>query len=75
MEEIHIVIAETLGVNGEFTTEVYPHRNEDDAHKEACELIADMAKMMMMDVDPEKEWELKGEGWFYRVKIFSRNIF
>lgn len=71
MEKLHIVIAETMGTDGEFYTEVYPCKGSEDAQDTMCSLIADMAETMGYDLPTEDisiTTELNGEGWWYRVR-------
>ena len=69
MGKIYFVVAETLGTDGEFYSEVYPCSSEQDAGECATSLVADMAITMGIeeDLDPYT-WKLEGEGWFYRVR-------
>ena len=68
--KIHIVIAECLGTDGEFSAEVYPCKTDKDAYDMGCSLIADMAETMSVEnVNPETDWELYGNEWFYRVRV------
>lgn len=71
MDRLHIVIAETMGTDGEFYTEVYPCKSDKDAFDTMCNLIADMAETMGIDIPSENICvtnELQGEGWWYRVR-------
>ena len=71
MNKLHIVIAETMGTDGEFYSEVYPCKDSKDAHDTMCSLIADMAETMDYDLPTEDicvTTELNGEGWWYRVR-------
>lgn len=71
MDRLHIVIAETMGTDGEFYTEVYPCKSDKDAFDTMCELIEEMAVAMDVDLPTEDVCitrELNGEGWWYRVK-------
>ena len=71
MDRLYIVIAETMGTDGEFYTEVYPCKSDKDAFDTACNLIADMAETMGVNLPTEDiciTSELSGEGWWYRVK-------
>ena len=43
MGNLHIVVAETMGTDGEFFAETYPCKSDKDAFDTACGLIADMA--------------------------------
>jgi hypothetical protein len=61
MDKIYIVVAETMGTDGEFYSETYDC---------ACSLIADMAETMEWErVNPETAWEIGNEEWWYRVRI------
>lgn len=75
MEKIYIVVAETMGTDGEFYSETYPCKTDKEAYDCACGLIADMAETMdcSEDVNPEKDWELGNEEWWYRVRIDTHN--
>lgn len=71
MDRLHIVIAETMGTDGEFYTETYPCRNDKDAFDTMCGLIEEMAETMGVNIPTEDiciTKELNGEGWWYRVK-------
>lgn len=71
MNKLHIVIAETMGTDGEFYSEVYPCKDSKDAHDTMCSLIADMAETMDYDLPTEDisiTTELNGEDWWYRVR-------
>lgn len=71
MNKLHIVVAETMGTDGEFYSEVYPCKDSKDAHDTMCSLIADMAETMDYDLPTEDisiTTELNGEDWWYRVR-------
>ena len=71
MNELHIVVAETMGTDGEFYSEVYPCKDSKDDHDTMCSLIADMAETMDYDLPTEDisiTTELNGEDWWYRVR-------
>ena len=71
MNKLHIVVAETMGTDGEFYSEVYPCKDSKDAHDTMCSLIADMAETMDYDLPIEDisiTTELNGEDWWYRVR-------
>lgn len=69
MGKIYFVVAETLGTDGEFYSEIYPCSSSQDAGECATSLIADMAITMGIEecIDPYT-WGIKGENWFYRVR-------
>jgi hypothetical protein len=71
-----ITIAECMGTDGEFSSEVYPSTSEQDANEMAVSLISDMIETMYMDkdIDPYTNWELEGDGWFYRVRVEEHEI-
>lgn len=75
MDKIYIVVAETMGTDGEFYSETYPCKTDKEAYDCACGLIADMAETMdcSEDINPEKDWELGNEEWWYRVRIDTHN--
>lgn len=68
--KLYITIAETLGTDNEFTSEVYLSLSPQEAGEMCASLIADMIETMDLDrnIDPTATWELKGDGWFYRVR-------
>ena len=71
MNKLHIIVAETMGTDGEFYSEVYPCKDSKDAHDTMCSLIADMAETMDYDLPTEDisiTTELNGEDWWYRVR-------
>ena len=71
MNKLHIVVAETMGTDGEFYSEVYPCKDSKDATDTMCSLIADMAETMDYDLPTEDisiTTELNGENWWYRVR-------
>ena len=71
MGNLHIVVAETMGTDGEFYTEVYPCKSDKDAFDTMCGLIVDMAETMDYDLPTEDistTTELNGDGWWYRVR-------
>lgn len=70
MDILHIVVAETLGTDGEYYTEVYPCRNDKDADDTMNSLIVDMAETMHINIPSEDiciTKELKGDNWWFRV--------
>ena len=68
--KLYLTIAECLGTDGEFTSEVYPASSAQEAGEMCSSLIADMIETMDIDrnIDPTATWELEGDGWFYRVR-------
>ena len=66
-----LTIAECMGTDGEFSSEVYPSKSAQEAGEMASSLIADMIETMYVeeDIDPTATWELEGDGWFYRVRV------
>jgi hypothetical protein len=76
MEKIYIVVAETKGTDGEFYSEVFPCKTPKDAYDCACGLIADMAETMDIadDVNPETDWVVGNDDWWYRVRIDDFNL-
>lgn len=75
MGKIYFVVAETMGTDGEFYSEVYPCSSSQDAGECATSLIADMAETMGIEgeLDPYI-WQLKGENWWYRVRTESHSM-
>jgi hypothetical protein len=68
--KLYLTIAECLGTDGEFTSEVYPASSAQDAGEMCSSLIADMIETMDLDrnIDPTATWELEGDGWWFRVR-------
>lgn len=68
--KLYLTIAECLGTDGEFTSEVYPASSAQEAGEMCSSLIADMIETMDIDrnIDPTATWNLEGDGWFYRVR-------
>ena len=75
MKKIYIVVAETMGTDGEFYSEPFPCKTSQDAYDCACDLIANMAETMYVeDVNPETDWEIGNDDWWYRVRIEEFNL-
>lgn len=74
--KIWLTIAECMGTDNEFTTDVYAMTSAQEAGNHASALIADMMVAMGIDedIDVTSEWELEGDGWFYRVRIEEHEI-
>ena len=69
------IIAETLGTDGEYYTEVYNETSGQRAGEFASSLIADMCETMdVQGIDPTATWEIGGDEWFYRVKVQEAEI-
>jgi hypothetical protein len=77
MTKIYLTIAESLGTDNEFSTEVFVSMTKQEAGEMASSLISDMIKTMYdgeQEIDPTRHWELEGEGWFYRVRVEEAKI-
>lgn len=76
-EVMYVTIAETMGTDGEFSSEVYLSKNGTDANNVAETLIADMAITMDVQdkVDANRDREIVGDGWWYRVRIESQGFY
>lgn len=77
--KIWLTIAECLGTDGEFFSEVYANRSGQEAGELACSLMASMMEDMGMDInetDPTAVWEIgpKTGEWFYRVRVQEEEI-
>lgn len=74
--KIWITIAEFMGTDNEFTTDVYALTSAQEAGNHASSLIADMMVGMGIEeeIDPTSTWELEGDGWFYRVRVEEHEI-
>lgn len=68
--KLYLTIAECLGTDGEYTSEVYPATSAQEAGEMCSSLIADMIETMDLDrnIDPTATWELVGDGWWFRVR-------
>ena len=77
MTKIYLTIAESLGTDNEFSTEVFVSMTKQEAGELASSLIADMIETMYdgeQEIDPTRYWELEGDGWFYRVRVEDAEI-
>jgi hypothetical protein len=73
--KFYLIIAETLGTDGEYYTEVYAETTPQRAGEFACSLVADMCETMdVQDIDPTSDWEIYGDEWFYRVRIQEEEL-
>ena len=76
MNATYVTITETMGTDGEFYSEVYLSKTEEDAKKVEKTLIADMALTMDVDnVDATTEREIYGDGWWYRVRTEAQGFY
>lgn len=77
MNTMYVTIAETMGTDGEFYSEVYLSKTEEDAKKVEESLIADMAITMDVEdkVDATRDKEIGGDGWWYRVRTEKQGFF
>lgn len=77
MAKIYLTIAECLGTDNEFSSEVFVSMTQQEASELASSLIADMIETMYdgeQEIDPTRYWELEGEDWFYRVRVEDHEI-
>lgn len=74
--KVWMAIAECMGTDGEFSSEVYPSASSQSAGEMAVSLISNMIETMSLgeDIDPYTNWELEGDGWFYRVRVEGHEI-
>lgn len=75
--KIYLTILECMGTDGEFSSEVFTARTQQQAGEFASSLIADMVKDMYdgdEEIDPTSTWELEGDGWFYRVRVEEHEV-
>ena len=73
--ELHLIIAECLGTDNEYSSEVNVAKSAQEAGEFASSLIADMCETMdVKGVDPTKQWSIEGECWWYRVRVEKINI-
>lgn len=75
MGKIYIVVAETMGTNVGFYSEVYPYSSQQEAEECATSLIADIAETMGVKGEIDTyTWRLEGENWWFRVRIECHSI-
>jgi hypothetical protein len=77
MAKIYLTIAECLGTDNEFSSEVFVSMTQQEASELASSLIADMIETMYdgeQEIDPTRYWELEGDDWFYRVRVEDHEI-
>lgn len=75
--KIYLTIAESLGTDNEFSSELFVSTSEQQAREMATSLIADMIEEMYdgdEEIDPTRHWDMEGDGWFYRVRIESYEV-
>jgi hypothetical protein len=75
--KIWITVAECMGTDGEFSSEVFISKSAQEAGEFETSLIADMIETMYMgdeEIDPWTVRELEGDGWFYRVRTEAHEI-
>ena len=77
MNATYVTIAETMGTDGEFYSEVYLSRTEEDAKKVEEGLINDMALTMDVQdkVDANRDREIVGDGWWYKVRTEAQGFY
>jgi hypothetical protein len=64
-----------LGTDGNFYSEVELAKTSEEAFECGCSLIADMAETMSLDnVNPEEDWRLEGEEWYFQVRVEERDF-
>lgn len=77
MAKIYLTIAESLGTDNEFSSEVFVSMTQQEAGEMASSLIADMIETMYdgeQEIDPTRYWELEGDDWFYRVRVEEHEV-
>lgn len=72
--KIYIVIAETMGTDGTFTSEIYPCHSQQEAGEFAISLLYDMAETMDVESVDERIWYLHGDEWWFRVRYEEHSI-
>lgn len=80
MNGIYVTIAETMGTDGEFYSEVYLSKTEEDAKKVEETLIADMCETMSIYdadeiCDALMNKEVSGGEWWYRVRTEAQGFY
>lgn len=70
--KIYVTIAECMGTDGEFTSEVYLAKSEQEAGEMASSLMVDMAETMSVNdekFDPTRDWSIGNDDWWYKVRV------
>jgi hypothetical protein len=80
MNGIYVTIAETMGTDGEFYSEVYLSKTEEDAKKVEDILITDMCETMGIYDAGEICYakiikEVSGDGWWFRVRTEQQGFY
>lgn len=79
-EVMYVTIAETMGTDGEFYSETYLSKTEEDAKKVEDILITDMCETMSIYdadeiCDAQMNKEISGDGWWYRVRTEAQGFY
>lgn len=72
--EIHTVITESLDSKGEFSADAHAYGSEKEAQEHLVQEIATFADDKQMDIDPYSCTELKGDDWWFRVRIIKDTV-
>lgn len=74
MDILHIVVAETMGTDGEYYAEVYPCRNDKDAIRKAIPIIKENGWFVWGETDYENKltiWvtktDVRPHPWYGRM--------
>jgi hypothetical protein len=73
MDKIYIVVAETLGTDGDYFTEGEVCLTPQEAGEYATSVVAEICDEMGVEADPY-EWEAEGDGWWIRVRVEEFNL-
>lgn len=71
-QKLWLTIEEGMGTDGEFFSNAYISRTEQEAGEMASSLIADMAETMDVytdDFDATATWNIGNDDWWYRVRV------
>ena len=70
-KKIYLTIEEGMGTDGQYYCNAEVCRSAQEAGESASSLMATMAQEMGVyteDFDPTATWEIKGDGWWYKVR-------
>lgn len=79
-EVMYVTISETMCTDGEFISESYLSKTEEDAKKVEDILITDMCETMGIYDAEEQTYarisgEISGDGWWFRVRTEQQGFY
>lgn len=69
MDKIYLALLEWKGTDDEYGVDFYACRTEQEAGETVSSLMADIAKDYNFDIDPTKDWFVRGDGFWFRGSI------